>query len=291
MSFPRRTEDSLELASAADDGGQWLAPAQGFDLQLLDELRRTLGDDALARLGVIRIPAGFKLSVVIPAYNERATIRACLDRVAASPVPKEIIVVDDGSTDGTRELLQELEPLDVDGTSRELRVLVHDRNRGKGAALRTGFAAATGDVVLVQDADMGYDPADWPQLLAPLIDGRADVVFGSRFLGGPARTHLFWHRVGNWLVTLASNMTTNLNLSDMETGYKAIRRSALAGVNIAQNRFGVEPELTAKLARRKMRFYEVPISYAGRDYAQGKKITWRDALAALWCIARYAWID
>jgi glycosyltransferase involved in cell wall biosynthesis len=277
---------SPAYASIENDGIIWLAPAQGYDLELLEQLRRTLGDEALARLGVFRLPADFRLSVVIPAYNERASIRACLERVAASPVPKEIIIVDDGSTDGTREILAEL-AADND----DLRILMHDQNRGKGAALRTGFAAATGDVVLVQDADLEYDPADWPRLLAPIVDGRADVVYGSRFLGGPARTHLFWHRVGNWLVTLASNMTTNLNLSDMETGYKVVRRDALAGVEIAQNRFGVEPELTAKLARRRVRFYEVPISYAGRDYAQGKKIGWRDGIAALWCIVRYAWRD
>jgi glycosyltransferase involved in cell wall biosynthesis len=287
----RRSPEFRPATTLELDGGLWLCPAQGYDLELLEQLRRTLGDEALARLGVFRIPAGFKLSVVIPAYNERKSIRDCLARVAASPVPKEIIIVDDGSTDGTRDILRELQAVGAEAGERDFHVILHERNQGKGAALRTGFAAATGDVVLVQDADLEYDPADWPQLLAPLVDGRADVVYGSRFLGGPARTHLFWHRVGNWALTLASNMVTNLNLSDMETGYKAIRRASLEGIEITQNRFGVEPELTAKLARRRARFYEVPISYAGRDYTQGKKIGWRDGVSALWCIARYAWFD
>ncbi len=273
----------------ADGEAVWLAPADAFDLELLQRLRGTLGDAALANLGVYQVTAGFKLSVVIPAYNERQTIAEIIQRVAASPVPKEIIVVDDASTDGTRETLQEL--IDKYDDELNIRAIFHPHNQGKGAALRTGFAAATGDCIVVQDADLEYDPVDYPRLLHPLIDGRADVVYGSRFLGGPARTHLFWHRVGNWLLTLASNMTTNLNLTDMETGYKMFRREVLAGIVIRQNRFGVEPELTAKFARRRLRFYEVPISYAGRDYAEGKKIGMTDGLVAVWCILRYALRD
>jgi glycosyltransferase involved in cell wall biosynthesis len=295
----------------AQPDGIWLAPAQGYDVELLEQLQRTLGEAALARLGVFKIPSEFRLSVVIPAYNERGTIAEIIRRVQASPVPKEIIVVDDGSNDGTREMLAELctnsrgptaraanfdqtrtlaeaPYCEHDASGGELTVILHRQNQGKGAALRTGFAAAAGDVILVQDADLEYDPADYPRLLLPLIDGRADVVYGSRFLGGPARTHLFWHHVGNWLLTLCSNVTTNLNLTDMETGYKAFRREALSGIRIQQNRFGVEPELTAKFARRRLRFYEVPITYAGRDYAEGKKIGLKDGLVALWCILRYA---
>lgn len=269
-----------------DDGDfLWLAPAAGFDLELLEQLRRTLGEEALLRLGVLRIPADFKLSVVIPAYNERATIREIIRRVEASPVPKEIIVVDDGSSDGTREILRELAADDV------VQALFHDRNRGKGAALRTGFAQASGDVVIIQDADLEYDPADYAQLIRPLIDGRADVVYGSRFLGETARIHMFWHRVANWLLTLLSNMLTNLNLSDMETGFKAFRREALADIQIKQNRFGVEPELTAKFARRRLRIYETPVSYSGRDYSAGKKIGLKDGFVALACILRYAIAD
>ena|SRR6185295_8916810 len=228
-----------------------------------------------------------KLSVVIPAYNERATIADLLRRVAAAPVPAdveiEIVVVDDGSKDGTRELLREIagrgEP--------EIRLIEQPENQGKGAAIRTGFLAVTGDLVLIQDADLEYDPRDYPVLLQPILDDEADVVFGSRFLGGPHRVLFFWHYVGNRFLTMLSNMMTDLNLSDMETCYKVFRRQVLEGITLRSNRFGIEPELTAKVAKRGARMYEVPISYRGRTYAEGKKIGWKDGFSAIYAILRY----
>jgi len=226
------------------------------------------------------------LSVVIPVYNERATIEEILRRVGAAPLDKEIIVVDDGSTDGTREWLESRR--DQQG----IRLIVHPRNMGKGAALRDGFRAATGDIVIVQDADLEYDPSDYPRLVEPIADGRADAVFGSRFLGSaPHRVLYFWHYVGNRLLTLLSNMFTNLNLTDMETGYKAFRRELIQAIELREDRFGFEPEITAKIARKKARVYEVGISYWGREYREGKKITWRDGLWAAWCIIRYSLFD
>ena len=224
-----------------------------------------------------------KLSIVIPCYNEARTIRAIVDRVRAAPVAdKEIIIVDDCSTDGTRDLLRaEIAPL-VD------RLLYHDVNQGKGAALRTGFAAATGDVVIVQDADLEYDPNEYPRLLAPIERGQADVVFGSRFAGGDAhRVVYFWHMVGNKFLTLLSNIFTNLNLTDMETCYKVFRREVLQKITIEENRFGFEPEITAKVARLDVVIYEVGISYYGRTYKEGKKIGWHDGFRALYAIVKY----
>jgi glycosyltransferase involved in cell wall biosynthesis len=224
-----------------------------------------------------------KLSVVIPCYNEVGTIRQIVERVRLAPLEnKEIIIVDDCSTDGTRDLLQrEIAPLVA-------KVLYHDRNQGKGAALRTGFAAATGDIVLVQDADLEYDPDEYPRLIKPIVDGKADVVFGSRFLGGGAhRVVYFWHMVGNNFLTLFSNMLTNLNLTDMETCFKVFRRDVLRRITIEENRFGFEPEITAKVAKLRVPLYEVGISYYGRTYEEGKKIGWRDGFRALYAIVKY----
>ena len=241
-----------------------------------------------------------KLSVVIPVYNEKDTILEILRRVQETEMRKEIIVVDDCSNDGTRQILQELASAQTQGERRapasdggdpldltELRFLFQGENQGKGAALRRGFAVAAGDIVLVQDADLEYDPRDYPKLLEPILDGRAEVVFGSRFLGGPQRVHYFWHYVANKFLTLLSDMFTNLKLSDMETCYKVFRRQVLKDIHIKSDRFGFEPEITAKVAKGKWRVYEVPISYAGRTYEEGKKITWRDGVHALWCIIRY----
>ena len=224
-----------------------------------------------------------EISVVIPCYNEVSTIEAILDAVRASEIrDKEILVVDDASTDGTREKLRSLEG------QGGLRVIFHERNQGKGAALRTGFRAATGEVVIVQDADLEYDPKEYPKLLAPIRAGKADVVYGSRFVGGEShRVLYFWHYAANKILTLFSNMFTNLNLTDMETCYKAFRREIIQKIDLREERFGFEPEVTAKVARLGCRIYEVGISYSGRTYAEGKKIGWRDGLRAVWCIVRY----
>ncbi len=228
----------------------------------------------------------FLLTVVIPVYNERETLSQVLERVQRVPIDKEILLVDDGSTDGSRELLDEL----ADGD--RVRVFKHDVNRGKGAALKTGFEQARGDVIIIQDADLEYDPSDYPKLLKPFSDANADVVYGSRFLVGEyARVHLFYHYVGNRFLTFLSNLFTGLNLTDMETCYKAFRREVLEKITIRSRRFTVEPELTAKIAKLKVRIFEVPISYSGRDYGEGKKITWRDGFAALWAIAKYRFVD
>ena len=232
-----------------------------------------------------------KLSVVIPVYNEIETMETLIERVRNEPHEKEIILVDDASTDGTRERLEELVASGAYAEP-EIRVFYHDRNRGKGAALRTGFQHVRGEVVIIQDADLEYDPREYGALLEPILDGRADVVYGSRFLGGPHRVLFFWHYVGNRFLTLLSNMFTNLNLTDMETCYKVLRKEVLDTMTLRSNRFGIEPEITAKIARgKRWRIYETPISYSGRDYAEGKKIGWKDGIAAIFFIVWFRFFD
>jgi len=222
-----------------------------------------------------------KLSVVMPVFNEAGTIHTIVKRVQNVAIEKEIIIVDDCSTDGTRELLKGVQEANI-------RIFYHDKNQGKGAALRTGLSHVTGDVCVIQDADLEYNPEEYHRLLKPILDGRADVVYGSRFLSSDERrVLLFWHSLGNQFLTLLSNMFTNLNLTDMETGYKMFRVEVIKGMKLEQNRFGFEPEFTAKIVKKKWRIYEIGISYRGRDYLEGKKIGWRDGVAALWCIVKY----
>jgi glycosyltransferase involved in cell wall biosynthesis len=264
-----------------------------------DWLLRVLGEPLARSLGLYRVPADLVLSVVIPVYNERRFLGEILRQVRATPIEKEIILIDDCSTDGTSEILRQWQQEQPD-----LKILFHDRNQGKGAALRTGFAHATGDLVIVQDADLEYDPAQYVQLIQPIVEGKADVVFGSRFIGERHRVLNYWHYLANKFLTCLSNMFTNLNLTDMEVCYKVFRREVIQGIRLKSNRFGFEPEVTAKIARfrmpavegrnpaRKCRIYEIPVSYDGRDFSEGKKIRpIKDGLQALWCILRYAWLD
>jgi glycosyltransferase involved in cell wall biosynthesis len=273
------TDDELrELAARLA-----LSPSERIEL-----LQQLLGEAAARKLGIFPIPPGFKLSVVIPVYDEKQWIRELVRRVEAVPIPKEIVLVDDFSTDGTREILRELE------SHEGVLVIYQPENRGKGAALREGFHQATGDVVIVQDADLEYDPAEYPYLIQPILDNRADVVYGSRFRGESHRVLYYWHYVANKILTTLSNMFTNLNLTDMETCYKVFRREVLKEIRLKSNRFGFEPEITAKVAKRRnpsWRIYEVPISYSGRTYEEGKKIGFRDAVNAFFCIVRYWLFD
>jgi glycosyltransferase involved in cell wall biosynthesis len=241
------------------------------------------------RLSRIRTPAqDYTLSVLIPVYNEVRTLTVLLDRVREVEIKKEIVMVDDCSTDGTRDLLRE----QIEGKYPDVKVYYHDVNRGKGAAIRTAIGNATGDYMIVQDADLEYDPREYYTLMEPLLDGRADVVFGSRFLGGGAhRVHLYWHRLGNGFLTMLSNMLTNLNLTDMEVCYKVFKSDVLRSIDLKCNRFDFEPEITAKVAKKHFRIYEVPISYSGRDYSEGKKIGWRDGVQAIWTILKYRFSD
>ncbi|MEX0675494.1 MAG: glycosyltransferase family 2 protein [Pirellulales bacterium] len=288
--FPVNLDDSTgdERSYARNVLLQWQqeagASSPGELPDAIDFLERLLGPSVCRRLGIYRLPENFLLSVVIPVFNEGPTIEEIIRRVRTCGIRCELIVVDDGSTDGTRELLEKYRG---DG---DVTLMFHARNQGKGAALRTGFMRAGGDVVVVQDADLEYDPADYSRLLQPIIENQADVVYGSRFAGGSHRVLYFWHSAGNRFLTLLSNVFTNLNLTDIETCYKMFRRELIQQIapTLRENRFGIEPELTAKVARIPgVRIYERPINYSGRTYAQGKKIGWRDGLRALWCILRY----
>jgi glycosyltransferase involved in cell wall biosynthesis len=260
-------------------------------------LIRTLGAPVCRQLGIYPIPEDLVLSVVIPVYNERDTLKTLVDKVRAVPIRKQIILIDDCSKDGTTDLLREWQKTEPD-----LTIGFHEKNQGKGAALRTGFRHATGQIVIVQDPDLEYDPNEYPRLLQPILEGKADVVYGSRFIGESHRVLHFWHSMGNRFLTILSNMFTNLNLTDMEVCYKVFRREVIQNITLKSNRFGFEPEVTAKVARfqvppidgrpgRKCRIFEMPVSYNGRDYNEGKKIGWKDGFQALYCIVRYAYAD
>jgi glycosyltransferase involved in cell wall biosynthesis len=265
-----------------------------YSAEWYDSHLRTLGEAGCRQLGFYEIPPGFLLSVVIPIYNEERTLRNLVERVCAVPIPKELILVDDCSRDGTRQVLQELAANRDHDPLNTLSIHFHDVNKGKGGALKTGFQHARGDFVIIQDADLEYDPSEYPRLLQPIIEGKADVVFGSRFLGDrPHRVLYFWHYLGNKLFTTLSNCFTNLNLTDMETCYKVFKREVIQSIapSLKQNRFGIEPEMTARIARRGCRVYEMSISYSGRTYEEGKKIGLKDAFQAIWCIVRYGIAD
>ncbi len=265
-----------------------------YSQEWYDAISARIGDATCRTLGFYVIPEDFVLSVVIPVYNEEKTLRRLVDRVREVPVCKEIVLVDDCSADKSREIMESIASDYSRDPLNRISLAFHDVNKGKGAALKTGFEHVTGDVVLIQDADLEYDPNEYPRLLRPIVLNEADVVYGSRFLGDqPHRVLYFWHYLGNKFLTLLSNCFTNLNLTDMETCYKVFRRNVLdeIGPQLKQARFGFEPEITARLARREFRVYEMSISYSGRTYAQGKKIGWRDGVKALWCIIRYGLAD
>jgi len=255
-----------------------------FETRVCPSCRFIVDAGLLAGLKPYAVPPELKLSVIMPVYNERKTLREIVKRVQAVQIEKEIIIVDDGSTDGTRRMLKELD-------DENIKILFHEKNRGKGAAIRTAQPHIEGDIVIIQDADLEYNPEEYYKLIEPIIDGRADVVYGSRFIGDVHRVHLFWHYVGNKFLTTVSNMFNNLNLTDMETCYKVFKAGVFKDISLKSGGFGFEPEITAKVARRKCRLYEMPISYSGRDYAEGKKIGWRDAVRALVDIVRFRFFD
>lgn len=265
-----------------------------FSRSWYESLRDRLGEGPCRQLGIFSLPDNFVLSVVIPVYNERESLPILLDKVREVPVRKEIVLIDDCSRDGTRDLLDDYSRRDWNDPLNRIKVCFHDVNKGKGAAVRTGFAQATGDVVIIQDADLEYDPMEIPRLLQPIVEGRADVVYGSRFLGDqPHRVLYFWHYVGNKVLTTLSNCFSNLNLTDMETCYKLFTREVIQQLHpqLKQNRFGIEPEITARVSRMKCRVFEMSISYNGRTYEQGKKIGVKDGFQALYCIVRYGLCD
>lgn len=277
--------DPVPTCAAADEPVPWTAA--WHDLQV-----RRLGEFACHQLGFYAIPEGFLLTVVVPFFNEEATLQRLVERVAAVPINKEILLIDDGSSDGSGTLANQLATTSFPRTV--VRSTRHPRNLGKGAALKTGFLQSQGDVVIVQDADLEYDPGEYMRLIKPIVEDVADVVIGSRFLGDrPHRVLYFWHYLGNRFLTTVSNLFTNLNLTDMETCYKVFRGDLIRRIapTLSQKGFGIEPELTAKAARSRSRIYEISVSYFGRSYAEGKKIRWPDGIQALWCILRYAWRD
>lgn len=280
-------EDLLRVRELMLEASEHVAVDSAGRLERVELLTRLLGGELCRKLGIFRIPAGFKLSVVIPVYNEVRTLTKVVERVRSTGLPLEIVIVDDGSRDGTRDLLVRWRD---DPQQADLKIVLHERNQGKGGALKTGFGHCTGDVVVVQDADLEYDPMDFRALLQPIVEGRADVVYGSRFSHVDGQVHAYWHRWGNQLITRLSNWKSGRTLTDVETCYKMIRRELLEQIapSLRERGFGIELELTFKLARLPgVRFYERPISYYGRTYREGKKITWRDGLWALWCIVRY----
>jgi glycosyltransferase involved in cell wall biosynthesis len=283
--------DCPEIEAASQDMDDLLERVAASPEMRVEVLHRLLGEGACRQIGIYPLPPGFKLSVVIPVYNEERWLAELVRRVQAVPIPKELILVNDFSTDGTPAILNQLER-----QYDNLRVFHQPKNMGKGAALREGFKHCTGELVIVQDADWEYDPAEFPKLIQPIIENRADVVIGSRFIGESHRVLYFWHSVANKMLTMLSNFFTNLNLTDMETCYKVFKRETIQNMTLRSNRFGFEPEVTAKIARKRkgepaLRIYEVPISYSGRTYEEGKKIGMKDGFQALYCIVRYWWRD
>ncbi len=281
------SDDIVSTEEIAPGLDRFLDRLQDSPQERAQVIERLLGPLVCRQLNVFAIPKDFKLSVVIPVYNEKNFIREIVRRVENVPIPKEIILVEDCSTDGTRDILKEMEH------QHGLKVIYHEHNQGKGAAMRTGFGHATGTVILVQDADLEYDPAEYPRLIQPIVENKADVVYGSRFIGDCHRVLYFWHSIGNTWLTLLSNIFTNLNLTDMETCYKVFRKEVLSGVTLKSNRFGFDPEITAKIARHKPRWrvFEVPVSYSGRTYEEGKKIGLKDAFRVFYSIIRFWLFD